>query len=294
MSLLDELQNRVVPGDGAMGTLLMEMGVGLERCFEELCVSQPDLIRSVHEQYLGSGARVIGTNSFGANAVRLEAHGLANRVNELNWTAAQLARECAKAHGGKGIYVAGSVGPLGISAEQAQERGIDREAVFTEQIGALLDGGVQLISLETFSDFEELALALYVKQSLHHCPVVCSFTCTEEGYLPGGMAVPEAFEKVLALEPDAIVGVNCIDSLQTMRRVFNHRPAGGLLSAFPNAGLPRQRDGRFSYDTTPEVFARTAVELAKAGARLIGGCCGTGPRQIAAMVEALRAFAIVS
>ncbi len=293
MSLLDELQTRIVPGDGAMGTLLMDLGVGLERCFEELCVSQSDLIRSAHEQYLGAGARVIETNSFGANAVRLEKHGLANRVSELNWTAAQIARECAKAHG-KDVYVAGSVGPLGISAEQARERGIDREAAFSEQIGALLDGGAQLIFLETFLDFEELALALYVKQSLHHCPVICSFACTVEGRLPGGLALPEAFQKVLALEPDAILGANCVNGPQAMLRLFEQLPAEGLLSAFPNAGYPKYHDGRFLYDTSPEYFARTAVELAKAGAKLIGGCCGTGPQHIAAMAQALREVAPVT
>src|SRR5438132_11252855 len=117
MDLLDELQSNILPGDGAIGTLLMDAGIPLERCFEELCVSEPDRIRGIHEQYVAAGARVIETNTFGANAVRMEKYGFGHRVNEINWTAAQLARGCAR---GKNVYVAGSVGPLGITADQAK------------------------------------------------------------------------------------------------------------------------------------------------------------------------------
>src|SRR5438094_7582403 len=145
MDLLDELQSRIVPGDGAMGTILIAANVPMERCFEELCVSQPETVRDIHEKYIAAGARVIETNSFGANAARLEKYGFAGRVNEINWSAAQLARQCAR---GKNVFVAGSVGPLGITAEQARASGIDRAAVFQEQIGALLDGGVSLIFFE--------------------------------------------------------------------------------------------------------------------------------------------------
>src|SRR5437773_413334 len=118
MDLLDELESKILPGDGAIGTLFAEAGISIERCFEELCVSQPDLVRDVHEQYIAAGARVVETNTFGANAVRLEKYGHEHRVNEINWSAAQLARQCAK---GKNVYVAGSVGPLGITADQAKE-----------------------------------------------------------------------------------------------------------------------------------------------------------------------------
>src|SRR5580658_2743027 len=118
------------------------------------------------------------THSLRANALRLARHGLEHRVNEINWSAAQLAKDAAR---GKGVYVAGSVGPLGITADQAREQGINREDVFKEQVGALLDGGVNLIFFETFTDLDELLLALYVKKSLHHCPTVCSLSCSEEG-----------------------------------------------------------------------------------------------------------------
>ncbi len=290
MDLLDELQTRVLPGDGAMGTYLMELGIPLERCFEELCVSQPDLVRRVHNDYIEAGARIIETNSFGANAARLARHGLERRVNELNWTAAQLARECAK---GKNVYVAGSVGPLGVSADQARESGLDREDIFREQIGALLDGGSNLIFLETFLDLEEISIALYVKQSLHHCPVICSLACTAEGRLPDGTSLVEAFARLREQGAD-IVGVNCANGPQAMLRLFEELPAEGDLSAFPNAGYPQYHEGRFLYFTTPDYFARSAVELVAQGAKIVGGCCGTGPEHIAAMAEAIRTLAPVT
>jgi methionine synthase I (cobalamin-dependent)/5,10-methylenetetrahydrofolate reductase len=286
MEFLDELQERIVPGDGAMGTLLIERGVPLDHSFEELCLSAPDTIRSIHTEYIAAGARVIETNSFGANAVRLARHRLERRVSEINWSAAQLARECARGHG---VYVAGSVGPLGISAEQAKERGIDRRAVFNEQIGGLLDGGAQLIFLETFLDLEELLIALEVKQSLHHCPAICSLACNEEGRLSNGISVKDAFARLRAADAD-VVGVNCVNGPQAMVRLFERAGFDGLVSAFPNAGYPQFFEGRFLYFTTPEYFARAAVQLAQNGARLIGGCCGTGPAHVAAMAQALRDF----
>ena len=284
MDLLDELQSRILPGDGAMGTLLMERGVPLERCFEELCVSEPDVIRSIHEDYIAAGARIIETNTFGGNAVRLARHGFEGRVSEINWSAAQLARDCAR---GKGVYVAGSIGPLGITKEAAAAQGIDRKAVFMDQMGAMLDGGAQLIFLETFLDLEEMEIALYVKQSLHHCPVICSLACSAEGHLPDGTPIQRAFDRLLEAGAD-IIGVNCVNGPQATIRIFEHLPADLTLSAFPNAGYPKYHEGRFLYFTNPEYFARSGVELARQGAKLIGGCCGTGPKHIAALAEAVK------
>ena len=282
MDFLDELESRIIPADGAMGTELIAANIPAETCFEELCVSQPDLVCDIHDRYLAAGARLIETNTFGANAVRLARHGLEHRVNEINWSAAQLAKQCVR---GKNAYVAGSVGPLGIDAAQAGERGLDRAAIFREQLGALLDGGVNLIIFETFTDLEELALALYVKQSLHHCPAVCSVVCDENGALPSGISLADAFTKLRALDAE-VVGVNCVESA-TMTRVFNNVPDDGLRAAFANAGNPKSRDARLVHDTTPDDFAQSARSLANRGVRLIGGCCGTGPRHIAAMVAAL-------
>jgi methionine synthase I (cobalamin-dependent) len=233
---------------------------------------------------------VIETNSFGANAVRLEKYGLAERVAELNRSAVQLARNCAE---GKDVYVAASVGPLGVSADQAREAGIDRKAVFAEQISALLDGGVNLVLFETFTDLDELLLALAVKQSLDGCPVVCSLACSDEGRLPSGIPLVDAFARLRAAKAD-IVGVNCVNGPQAMLRLFEQIPAEGLISALPNAGYPRYHEGRYVYSTEPEYFAQAARQLAQQGAKLIGGCCGIHPGHIRAMAAALKELAPVT
>ena len=282
MDLLEELESTIVPGDGAMGTMLMDAGVQVGNCFEELCVTRPDLIASIHERYIKAGARVIRTNSFGANAARLEKFGFTKRVNEFNWTAAQLAKQSAH---GKNVFVAGSVGPLGLTGTQAAALGINRAELFREQIGALLDGGAGLIFFETFTDLEELAIALNEKQSLHHCPAICSMACRDDGQLPTGKSVGEALEK-LKLKGADVTGLNCVDC-STMLRLSQRFPE--VLSAYPSAGLPRRaNDGSLYYELSPDDFVRSAIDLVTAGARLLGGCCGTTPEHIAAMAEAFK------
>ncbi len=294
MDLLDELSTRVLCGDGAMGTTLMEVAdVPFDRCLEEFCLSAPDLVAKIHGQYIEAGARVIETNSFGANAARLERHGLENQVRELNTAAARLARQAAR--GKDGVFVAGSVGPLGITADAAREQNIDRRAVFAEQIGALIDGGVDLIFFETFLDLDELLLALEVKESLHALPALCSVACAEEGRLSSGLPVTEAFIKLRAAGAK-IVGVNCLNGPHATLKLLEHVTVTPdlILSAYPNAGYPRYYEGRFLYHTAPDYFAGVARDMVKQGARLVGGCCGTGPAQIAAMSAAIRDLAPVT
>jgi homocysteine S-methyltransferase len=276
MDFLDELQHRPLLGDGAMGTELLASGVPLERCLEELCVSQPDIVRGVHERYLAAGARVISTNSFGANAVRLARHGHEHRVNEINWSAAQLAKEAAQ---GTGAYVAGSVGPLGISAKEAAAQGIDRQAVFLEQIGALLDGGCRLIFLETFLEVDELLIALHAKHSLHHCPVVALLAVEDSAQFSA------AATRLRAADAD-VVGVNCVDGTGALSLLATLEDPGPL-AAFPSAGLPENRGGQFIYPTAPAAFAAHGRALADIGVRLLGGCCGAGPAHIAALAKVL-------
>lgn len=283
MDLLDELQHRTVLGDGALGTLLIERGASLGSCLEELCLSAPDLIAQAHADYIAAGARVIGTNTFGGNSVRLEAHGFSHRTNEINWSAAQLARDAAKGHD---VTVAGAVGPLGITAAQASERGIDRAEVFTEQIGALLDGGAQAISFETFFDLDELLIALEAKQSLHHCPAICSFACCADGHLPDGTALAEAFARLRAAGAE-IVGINCVGGPAVAVQLFEELTIDPPMAAFPSAGTPGPRG---NYFTTPAEFTAAGLQLAARGVRLIGGCCGIGPSHIAALAEALAAL----
>ena len=286
MDFLDELQHRILPGDGAMGTALMGDGGPADVCFEELCASAPERVREVHAQAIAAGARLIRTNTFGANAVRLAWHGHGHRVSEINWSAAQLAKDAVR---GTGVHVAGSVGPLGLSAAEAEVRGIDREEVFTEQMGALLDGGARVIFLETFTDLEELLIAVQVKHALHHCPVIASLACPDDGRLPDGTMLAEAFAKLRAADAD-VVGINCVNGPAAVRLLENIGDDGPL-AAFPSAGLPVQSEGRLVWLATPEDFAKAAGQLAKQGVRLIGGCCGTGPAHLAAIAEALAAGA---
>src|SRR5947208_12242210 len=283
MNLLEELQDRIVCGDGAMGTLLLDQGLPMETCLEQVCVSDPERVRTIHRDYIAAGARVIETNSFGANAVRLSRFGLEGRVVEFNHAAAQLAKESAA---GKDVCVAGSVGPLGISALEAEERGVDRGRCFYEQIQALLEGGIDLIFLETFMDDAEMQIALGAKDSLSDCTTICSFACEPEGRLASGVSIVEAFSKLRAGGVQ-ITGVNCMNGPHATVQLLQRIPIDGLLAAYPNAGYPKYIDGRFIYHAAPDYFAQAAREMVAEGARLIGGCCGTNPRTMAAISKAV-------
>jgi len=290
MDFLDELNHRILPGDGAMGTVLMDAGISPEHCFEEVSLSSPDRVTRVHADYIAAGARVIETNTFGANAARLERYGLEHRVAEVNLASARLATAAAR---GRDVYVAGAVGPLGLTPEQALERGIDREALFREQIAALLEGGVDLLFFETFLDLDELLLALKVRRELGGAhPVVASLACPPEGRLASGQRIDEAIV-LLRGQGAEVAGLNCVYGPSGLLRVFEQIPAGAPLAAYPNAGHPQLYQGRFLYYMTPDYFAAAARDFVAQGATLIGGCCGTRPEHIAAMVEAVRDLAPV-
>src|SRR3989440_6228738 len=283
MNLLDELQEHVVCGDGAMGTLLLDQGLPMESCLEEVCVTDPDRVRAIHCDYIAAGARVIETNTFGANAARLSRFGFENRVSEFNRAAAKLAKETAA---GKDVCVAGSLGPLGLSALKAEERGIDRAQCFLEQIQALLEGGVDLIFLETFMDDVEMQLALEAKNSLSDCTTICSCACEPEGRLASGVPIVDTFRKLRGLGAQ-VTGVNCMNGPHATVQLLQRIPLDGLLAAYPNSGCPKYTDGRFIYHAAPAYFARVARGMVAEGARLIGGCCGTNPRTVAAISKAI-------
>ena len=213
----------------------------------------------------------------------MERFGFEKRVAEINRAAATLA---AKAARGKDVYVAGSVGPLGISGDEARARGIDRGDCFREQIGALLEGGADLIFFETFLDFDEMEIAFRAQKEIDDGLAICSFTCTQEGRLASGMLVVDAWTKLSELNAQ-IVGLNCTNGPAGMVQLLKRAPAEYLLSAYPNAGHPKYHDGRFVYDAAPDVFAQAARELVAEGVRLIGGCCGTTPKHIAAIADAI-------
>jgi methionine synthase I (cobalamin-dependent) len=282
MELLDEMESRVVCGDGAMGTLLLDRGVPVDRCLEELCVSAPDRVHRIHDEYIAAGARVIETNTFGGSAVRLARFGLEDRATEINIAAARLAVSAAR---GKNVCVAGSVGPLGISADEAVERSIDRAAVFRQQIAALIEGGVQILFFETFMDFEEMEIAVRATPP-NDCTIIASFACDSEWRLQSGMLLADAFVRLNELGAN-IVGVNCLNGPHAMVQLLRGLPAGDLLSAYANAGCPNYREGRYVYPTAPDHFANAAREMAAEGARLIGGCCGTTPAHVAAIAAAI-------
>ena len=282
MNLLEELKTRIVCGDGAIGTLLLDRGVAVDRCLEELCLSEPDRVRAIHEEYIAAGARLIETNTFGANAMRLARFGLEARATEINRAAVRIALQAAR---GKEVAVAGSVGPLDISANEAEERGIDRSSVYREQIAALIEAGAEILFFETFTNIDEMEIALRAMPR-SGCLVVTLFACEPEARLQSGMLLVDAFARVRALGAH-VVGANCLNGPHAMVQLLQKLPAPEPLAAYANAGYPRYTEGRYVYPTAPEYFAATAREMVAQGAGLIGGCCGTTPSHIAAMAKAI-------
>src|SRR5277367_4294054 len=231
-NLLDILNERIVLGDGATGTYLYDLGVPLNHCLEEVNLSQPDLLARLYREYADAGAQVIETNSFGANRVRLARFGLDHQVSEINWRAAQVAREAVK---GKGdVFVGGSVGPLSLRPADGEFSIDDRKALFREQIGALLEGGCDLIFLETFTALDELLLALGVFKDLSKIPVVTSLAVAEEGRLVSGETFPEAV-KILRAAGANIVGVNGTAGPQACVHLLSKLAVseGDLISVYP-------------------------------------------------------------
>ena len=239
---LEELDKRVLVCDGAMGTMLYARGIFLNRSFDELNLTQPDLVAEVHKEYARAGADVIETNTFGANRVKLSAFGLADRVHAINVQGAKIARHAARDN----AYVAGAIGPLGIRVEPWGKTGIDEaEDIFREQAKALLEGGVDLFVLETFRDVNEIGAAIKAVRSLCALPIVAQMTTEEDGNTLDGVA-PESFVPDLEARGADVVGLNCsvgpaamLETLERMARVAHVK-----LAAQPNAGKPREIEGR--------------------------------------------------
>src|SRR5713101_4628303 len=274
--------------DGAMGTLLYAKGIFINRCYDELNVSQPDLIRGLHHEYLQAGAEVIETNTFGGNSFRLDRHGLAGKVREINLAGAKLAKEAAKSFD---AWVAGSVGPLGVRIEPLGKTSFqEARDAFREQVEALLEGGVDLLILETFGYLEEIHQAI---QAAHEVapsvPLVAQVTIDEDGNCLDG-ADPETFAPKLAEWGADVIGCNCsIGPVAMLDAVERVRAVTSLpLAAQPNAGMPRSVEGRNIYLCSPEYMASYARKFVAAGVRIVGGCCGTTPDHIRVMKSALR------
>jgi homocysteine S-methyltransferase len=271
-----------------MGTMLYAKGVFINRCFDALNLAEPGRVAEVHHEYVRAGADVVETNTFGANRIKLRGFGLADRLRDINVEGARLARTAANGQ----AYVAGAIGPLGIRIEPWGKTGKDEaEAYFREQVEALLAGGVDLFILETFRDVTELRAAIAAIRSVCDLPVVAQMTIEEDGNSLDGTP-PEQF--VPALEPYAdVVGVNCgigpapmLETIERMSAITRAR-----LSAQPNAGRPRDIEGRNIYLASPEYIASYARRFMSHGVRLVGGCCGTTPEHIRQITLAVKAFA---
>jgi homocysteine S-methyltransferase len=269
---------RVHVFDGAMGTMLYTKGFFLNVCYDELSVKQPKLVREVHEEYVRAGAEVLETNTFGANPIKLGSHGLADETEKLNHAAAELARA---ASGGRAAVV-GAIGPLGVRIEPfgptARE---EAEAFFGRQVDGLLAGGVDGFILETFSDLDEIHAALRAVRGRSDLPVVCQMTIGTDGLTYFGTA-PEIFARQLTDWGADVIGVNCsvgpagvLDAVEKLAKATS-RP----ISAQPNAGLPKEVGDRKIYLASPEYMASYARRMIEAGARFVGGCCGSTPEHI--------------
>jgi len=293
--LLSRLKLGPVLCDGAMGTLLYAKGVFINKCYDELNLTQPDLVRSIHQEYMNAGAEIIETNTFGANSFRLARYGLGDKLREINLQGAHLAKDAANSFNAKkaaSVLVAGSVGPIGVRIEPLGKVSKDetREA-FRQQVTALLEGGVDFIILETFGYLEELHQALLAVRDVSSAvQVVAQATIDEEGNCLDGASAETFATKLDAWGAD-VLGCNCsvgpvamLEAIERIRRVTN-KP----LSAQPNAGIPRDVEGRNIYLCSPEYMASYARKFVNAGVSFVGGCCGTTPEHTKAMKSALRA-----
>src|SRR6478609_3243682 len=285
----EALRDRVLVCDGAMGTMLYSRGVFINKSFDAMNLTQAPLVEAVHQEYVLAGADILETNTFGANRIKLASFGLADKLHDINVSGAQIARRAA---GGR-AYVAGAIGPLGVRIEPWGKTGIDEaREYFREQAQALADGGVDLFILETFRDLNEIGAAIDAVRSVSDRPIVAQMTTEEDGNTLDGTP-PERFAPDLERRGATIIGLNCavgpapmLDTIERMAAVTSRR-----LSAQPNAGQPRDVEGRNIYLCSPEYMASYARRFILHNVRLVGGCCGTTPEHIRQMKAAVRSLA---
>jgi homocysteine S-methyltransferase len=281
---------RVIVFDGAMGTMLYAKGVFINQCYDELNLKAPDLVRDVHAAYTKSGAEVLETNTFGANRLKLSQYGLESQVKEINTAAARIAREVA----GDDHLVAGAVGPLGVRIEPYGPTSVDEAyQAFHEQMTALAEGGVDCFLLETFGDLAEISQAVRAARAVDpKLPVIAQVTIGVDGRTAYGATAEDVARTLDKLDAD-IIGLNCsvgpqaiLEAIEKMATVTRKK-----LSAQPNAGMPRDVGGRSMYMASPEYMASYARHLIHAGAKIVGGCCGTTPDHIRSIVQGVRPLA---
>src|SRR5215203_6000180 len=277
-SFKDALDQRVLVCDGAMGTMLYSKGVFINKSFDALNLARPELVEEVHQEYVRAGADIVETNTCGANRIKLGSFGLADSLVAINVEGVRIARRAA----GERAYVAGSIGPLGIRIEPWGKTGVDEaREYFREQARALLEGGVDLFVLETFRDLNEISAAIDAVRSLSDLPIVAQMTTEEDGNTLDGTP-PERFAPELEERGATVIGVNCavgpapmLETIERMEAVTRVR-----LSAQPNAGKPRDVEGRNIYLCSPEYMASYARRFIQHNVGVVGGCCGTTPEHI--------------
>lgn len=288
-SFRERLGNEIILFDGGTGTYLYEKGIYINRCFDELNLTNPELVTEVHRDYINAGADIIESNTYGANTFKLTPHGLGGKVYEINLRGAQLAKSVAQ----DSVLVAGAVGPLGVQIEPLGKLSFDEaKDVFKEQIKGLVDGGVDLIILETFALVKEMIQAIRAVRELNtELPIVAQVTINESGTLLSGAPLERFIEKLKDYPVD-VVGINCsvgpkamLDALENLRSLTDIP-----ISVQPNAGLPQNISGRNIYMTSPEYMAEYAKRFIQTGAAIVGGCCGTNPTHIRAMRKAVQAL----
>ncbi|MBU2445237.1 MAG: bifunctional homocysteine S-methyltransferase/methylenetetrahydrofolate reductase [Bacteroidetes bacterium] len=285
----EKLGKEVIVFDGGTGTYLYDKGIYINRCFDELNLTNPEIVREVHNDYINSGADIIETNTFGANVFKLTPHGLGEKVYEINFRGAEIAKSTAK----DSVLVAGSVGPLGIQIEPLGKLSFDEaKDVFKDQIKGLIDGGVDLIILETFILAKELVQAVRATKELdNNIPIIAQVTINEDGNLLSGAPLERFIDKLKDYHIDA-VGLNCsvgpkpmLDALEKLKTLTDLP-----ISIQPNAGYPQNIGGRNIYMTSPEYMAEYAKRFIQTGASIVGGCCGTNPSHIRAIRKAVQAL----
>jgi methionine synthase I (cobalamin-dependent)/5,10-methylenetetrahydrofolate reductase len=288
-AFLEALDSRVLVCDGAMGTMLYAKGVFINKSFDALNLTQPDLVAEVHQEYVRAGADIIETNTFGANRIKLGSFGLAEKLHTINAQGAKIARHAAREQ----AYVAGAIGPLGVRIEPWGKTGVDEACeYFREQVLALLEGGVDLFILETFRDLNEIGAALDAVRSLSKLPIIAQMTTEEDGNSLDGTP-PERFAPELERRGATVIGVNCavgpapmLDTIERMEAATTRK-----LSAQPNAGKPRDVEGRNIYLCSPDYMASYARRFILHNVRVVGGCCGTTPEHIRQIKIAVRGLA---
>ena len=290
---LERLHQGPIIGDGAMGTMLYSSGVPLDSAFDVLNLSNPELVGSIHRAYIAAGAEIIETNSYGANRFKLEQLGLGSKVRQLNRVAAKIAREQREVSG-RPVFVAGSVGPtLQRLAPIGKADAEKVRAVFREQIEALLEGGVDLLTIETIPDISEMREALAAARACSDLPIIAMLTFAEDGRTVAGNETAAVVDMLLEYQVD-VIGANCSVGPQRLLQVIDayerelaRRNEKRMLACIPNAGWPTQQGGRVIYPSSPDYFAKFAIQAANAGVNVIGGCCGTTPAHIEAMSRAM-------